>query len=384
MRYETSTIIKQKSGKFAKNPCNYCGDGTKADSEACEPGESTSTICSGQTKEYYGSPAGKIWNFESSASPYGKPADVTEVVNGKFSVGWGETCGANPLLYYINGNNNIRCYYNQASTSSGTGWAREYVGDHYAYCSQNTGWAYSMSELVLQINTSETGTISFNYYGRSESGSKADKMHDAMIVYLDKTTTYNGTNRLYNVDLAAYGSMLDWSNSFSKNVSAGTHTLRIWYVKDSGTDTGIDKFCIDNLQFRGLGPKTSQTTNPSNKTCNSNCTLSSGKCYNWCGDNTTQSDNGEVCDQGSSNSDNWASSASSRHCNSTCTGWAPYCGDGIVNGSEACEPDVSTRADEKGSVVCDEGGWNESDTYWRYRYTCTSSCTWTYTMTCDW
>ena len=39
MRYETSIIIKQKSGKFAKNPCNYCGDGVLADSETC--GEAT-------------------------------------------------------------------------------------------------------------------------------------------------------------------------------------------------------------------------------------------------------------------------------------------------------------------------------------------------------
>ena len=35
MRYETSTIIKQKSGKFAKNPCNYCGDGVIGGTEEC-------------------------------------------------------------------------------------------------------------------------------------------------------------------------------------------------------------------------------------------------------------------------------------------------------------------------------------------------------------
>ena len=38
-------IIKQKSGKFAKNPCNYCGDGVWADSENC--GE-------GRNSNYYG------------------------------------------------------------------------------------------------------------------------------------------------------------------------------------------------------------------------------------------------------------------------------------------------------------------------------------------
>ena len=38
LRYETLIIIKQKSGKFAKNPCNYCGDGVLADSETCGEG----------------------------------------------------------------------------------------------------------------------------------------------------------------------------------------------------------------------------------------------------------------------------------------------------------------------------------------------------------
>ena len=239
-----------------------------------------------------------------------------------------------------------------------------------------------MSELVLNISTSESGTISFNYYGQSESGSKDDKMHDAMIVYLDKTTTYNGTSRMYNIDLAGFGDKRDWSNLFSKTVSAGTHTLRIWYLKDSGTNTGMDKFCIDNLQFKGIGPAETRTSNPSTKTCNSNCTLGSGTCYSsWCGDGTKNSDY-EVCDDGSRNSNDWANSSSTKHCNKTCSGYAPYCGDGIVNGDEACEPGVSTRSDEKGSM-CDDG-WQGNDTYWRYSYSCNSSCQWTVTTTCDW
>ena len=57
MRYETSIIIKQKSSKFAKNPCNYCGDGvvsTATDSsskryETCDTDSSGNIILPGNT-----------------------------------------------------------------------------------------------------------------------------------------------------------------------------------------------------------------------------------------------------------------------------------------------------------------------------------------------
>ena len=57
MRYETSIIINQKSGKFTKNPCNYCGDGvvsTATDSsskryETCDTDSSGNIILPGNT-----------------------------------------------------------------------------------------------------------------------------------------------------------------------------------------------------------------------------------------------------------------------------------------------------------------------------------------------
>jgi cysteine-rich repeat protein len=61
------------------------------------------------------------------------------------------------------------------------------------------------------------------------------------------------------------------------------------------------------------------------------CTLSclSAKCgdgYVWAGH--------EACDEGSNNSDAWSQNG---HCNATCTGQAPHCGDGTQNGPEVCD-----------------------------------------------
>ncbi len=53
-----------------------------------------------------------------------------------------------------------------------------------------------------------------------------------------------------------------------------------------------------------------------------------------CGDGVVEGE--EVCDEGKENSDSWALEP---HCNEACTGLAPYCGDGDVDGDdgEACD-----------------------------------------------
>ena len=55
-----------------------------------------------------------------------------------------------------------------------------------------------------------------------------------------------------------------------------------------------------------------------------------------CGDGIK--DMGEFCDDGADNG-KYGSSAANRYCNTTCDGWAPYCGDGIVqaNYGEECD-----------------------------------------------
>lgn len=387
----------------ANSGCNYCGDGFLGGNEECD---GTDTSCSGVAKTYYGIKE-VTWDFSSTT----RPAEITEANNYMYQIDLSSSGSSNyGLYYYINGNdygtiiydyysyqNNGAAdktypnfpYYNYTSGKSCTncpGWKREEVGGKWAYCSDTVGRDKSMADLILTL-ASTAGTLSFDYYGESEAwsyenychhsmSSSYGYMYDGLVFHLDRDSTYNGS--LYgNTDWYAAGKCSSSWTTQSFNVSGGSHKLIFRYFKDGGTQKGMDKFCITNIKFNTIE---SPASDPSEVSCNSECKKTC-KLYSYCGDNTT--DSVEFCDEGSGNNkDDWAANATNKHCNSNCTGWAPYCGDGKVNGSEECEPGVSTRADEYGGV-CDEGGWQESDTYWRYSYTCSSSCTWIRTETCD-
>ena len=217
------------------------------------------------------------WDFESTTSPYGRPAEITENKNKVYAISWkkNSTVSSYGLLYYYGSNGSSfygSNYFNNSYNSNYTyGWKRETVNGHNAYCSQNKGDNYSMANIELSIQTAETGYLSFDYYGTSENG------WDMFAVYLDKTVFYNGSNAYYNTLLYASGeSMSAWANK-SVYVSAGTHTLIFRYFKDDKTNKGIDKFCIDNIKFIPNPP----SSDPSTMSC-SNC-KKSGTCYGYCG-----------------------------------------------------------------------------------------------------
>jgi hypothetical protein len=96
-----------------------------------------------------------------------------------------------------------------------------------------------------------------------------------------------------------------------------------------------------------------------------------------CGDGVIFSFADEVCDDGARNSDAWAVD---RHCNATCDGWGPACGDGVLQTpEESCDDgdrldsgngcDVDCRRnDQCGNQAveglfeaCDDGNANECD-----------------------
>jgi len=229
-----------------------------------------------------------VWDFESTASPYGRPAEITENKNKVYAISWkkNSTVSSYGLLYYYGSDGSSFYgynYFNNSYDSNYTyGWKRETVNGHNAYCSQNKGDNYSMANIELSIQTAEAGYLSFDYYGTSENG------WDMFAVYLDKTVFYDGSNAYYNTLLYASGeSMSAWANK-SVEVSAGTHTLIFRYFKDDKTNKGIDKFCFDNVKFTPSTP----SSDPSTMSC-SNC-KKSGTCYGYCGngkvDNYTNGD----------------------------------------------------------------------------------------------
>ena len=54
-------------------------------------------------------------------------------------------------------------------------------------------------------------------------------------------------------------------------------------------------------------------------------------------------DAGEVCDDGLFNNGAYGSTSAQKHCNSTCSGFGPWCGDGILQAlySEQCDDGVN-------------------------------------------
>jgi|GEM_PF-6129108 len=359
LRYETSIIIKQKSGKFAKNPCNYCGDGVIGGTEECD-NQTTADLCSGSTKHY-----GPVlqYHFENNES---LPAEITEVSNKTYSLSFKDSfCASgvtNPFLNYINGNGNNKCFYNKQDASA-TGWTRQYVKGHYGYCSTIENYNNRVVEVVFQINAPTAGYVGFDYYGDCESGDNGEKIIDGLVVSVDRSDIFSANHASILYDMAS-GTVSDWT-SFKKSVTAGTHKIYFWYVMDKSDQNGLSKFCIDNLKFfdnTNLENVSTRSDNPSDMTCNnSTCKKNSGgACYGtWCGDGTANGS--EFCDDGSSNKDKYGN-----HCNSNCTAMAPYCGDGVVNGSEQCDgnsTDCSNVGDyNQGSASCTEScTWNTSN-----------------------
>ena len=76
----------------------------------------------------------------------------------------------------------------------------------------------------------------------------------------------------------------------------------------------------------------------------------------YCGDAQTDSMDGEQCDDGLANSDSWSLLP---HCNADCSSLAPYCGDGMTNSGDG--------------EVCDDGPLNRDD--WMLDSACLTDCT---------
>ena len=309
--------------------CLYCGDGeiqrndcedyanckTVADktvpaNEECEAGMTTAQICAGSKAYDNSSATTRTWTFETSTSPYGRPAEITEEANAYYKVTYYNEAAncANLSEYYfdfMNGWSQARRCLTPPSEYKGKGWERTSEGGHNTYCSVTAGKNYTMAELKLKITAATSGSISFSYYGGSEAGYKGNKVHceggyednvfnDGMLVYFDKTPT-TGENGGRNADLMLVGDCDSW-RTFSKTVDAGEHTIIFRYFKDSGTAQNIDKFCIDNISFNGIVER--KADNPSNAVCSTNdtCKIATGACYGkWCGDNDFQTEY-ETCE----------------------------------------------------------------------------------------
>lgn len=184
---------------------------------------------------------------------------------------------------------------------------------------------------------------------------------------------------------------------------------------DDGADNGQPNYCnamCDGNTASVCGNSVTESGetcddgNTTTETCTygqTGCTVCNATCQSiagatsYCGDSTTDTSNGEACDAGASNTDTPCTpgyGSSCDYCTTSCLSQnvqGGYCGDGLVNGTEACDdgntdtgdgcdasclleiPTVCGDGVTEGSEACDDGASNGA--FGKCNTNCSASCT---------
>ena len=113
-------------------------------------------------------------------------------------------------------------------------WQEVTEGDRVYAKSGNAGHDNTTSTLTLLVTLEEAGSLSFDYRYGSENGC------DVCRFKVDGNEKFN---------VSGYG---DWQ-SYSCDLSAGTHTFTWSYTKDSSSESNGDFFAVDNLVITSEG-----------------------------------------------------------------------------------------------------------------------------------
>ena len=101
--------------------------------------------------------------------------------------------------------------------------------------SGNGGVNNSTSSITVTVTYPADGTISFDFWSRGEGSDSND---------WDNSRFYIDDERMFR-----YGAHNNWE-SYSTEVSAGTHTFKWEYKKDGSVNPGGDYFAVDNVVMR--------------------------------------------------------------------------------------------------------------------------------------
>lgn len=217
------------------------------------------------------------------------------------------------------------------------------------------------SDVITLDNGTKVSACNADCSGRIHSSDKKFFCGDGIVQY--SGTTYSntkgcGTNGATCSQVTGSGNSQypgpGWTGTASAFISEECDPND---TKNNGNTQQItNKLC--NL---AKGTDVNNYTARSDITCSSTCTINNTNKCAICGNGTKEGD--EVCDSGSSNSDDYG-----EHCNSSCTAWAPYCGDGTIQDNEECEsnsfsPSTCYKQTKAESVDCTGGC---GDDYKRY------------------
>ncbi|MDD3646411.1 MAG: cadherin repeat domain-containing protein [Candidatus Gracilibacteria bacterium] len=120
----------------------------------------------------------------------------------------------------------------------------------YSIESNNGGLPNTQSCFEINSTFSTTGTISFYYNVSSQANG------DYLRFYID------------NIEQQAWSGTVPWTNYIKNNISAGTHSYKWCYIKDTSTNSGSDKAWIDYITLNSvnidLAPPTITSVNYTN------------------------------------------------------------------------------------------------------------------------
>ena len=285
----------------------YFWNGSACVIDPCSPnpcGEHSNGVCTATDQDQYscGCDSGYFWSGSACVDPCNpNPCSSDPNSTGCIAIGATEyTCECQEGYIGINSKCKVPetlwnfedagdTTFSEAGNSSQYHWERMttlggYSGS-YAMCSNNYNVDSSNAVMTITVNMPQDGSASFYIKGSGEKYHGSD--FDYFTLYLDGD--YSADILLTSYKTAPSDSTNGWSDWTPKSVrlTAGVHTLKFLYQKNSSDYQGDDRFCIDDLLI-GYGSVSGSISSCYElMQCYGTCGEGEAYCFSACDNNST-------------------------------------------------------------------------------------------------
>ena len=285
----------------------YFWNGSACVIDPCSPnpcGEHSNGVCTATDQDQYscGCDSGYFWSGSACVDPCNpNPCSSDPNSTGCIAIGATEyTCECQEGYIGINSKCKVPetlwnfedagdTTFSEAGNSSQYHWERMttlggYSGS-YAMCSNNYNVDSSNAVMTITVNMPQDGSASFYIKGSGEKYHGSD--FDYFTLYLDGD--YSADILLTSYKTAPSDSTNGWSDWTPKSVrlTAGVHTLKFLYQKNSSDYQGDDRFCIDDLSI-GYGSVSGSISSCYElMQCYGTCGEGEAYCFSACDNNST-------------------------------------------------------------------------------------------------